>query len=180
MIGALVAGITGSGGASLSSYESIATTTLGAAASTLSFSSIPSTFKHLQIRINFDVVTSGSEIRLRLNSDSGTNYAYHYMLGNGSGVSAGGATTQTFCEVISASSNTYPTVAIIDILDYASTTKNKVVRVLAGNDRNGSGEIWVTSSLWLNTSAINALTFSLDSGNIDTGSTAALYGIKEA
>jgi hypothetical protein len=182
MIGALVAGITGSGGASLSSYESIATSTLGSAASTITLSSIPSTFKHLQLRFSLDVVTTNSEIRLRINGDTSTNYARHNLWGNGTSANASGIATGTsnFISLISASDSTYPTVGIIDILDYTSTTRNKTVRALSGVDRNGSGEIWLTSGFLLSTAAIASLAFSLDSGNLDTGSTVALYGIKEA
>jgi len=191
MIGALVAGITGSGGASLSSYESIATATGTGSSDTITFSAIPSTFKHLQIRgiaRSAGVSTSLTNLLLRFNSDTGTNYVFHYLLGNGSAASATGFTTQTSIQMreglIRASmlANTN-TVYVIDILDYGSTTKNKTTRTLAGieeNDTNTASRINITSGLWMNTSAVTSISLVSASGNLDSTTTFALYGIKEA
>lgn len=188
MIGALAAGITGSGGASLSSYESIATGT-GTGAQTVTLSSIPSTFKHLQIRmISRSTSASGgtSAFTLRMNGDTGTNYASHYMFGNGSATSAGGVASAANIDMgyiinNGAGASCY-TATIVDILDYASTTNYKTVRVFNGSDDNSgttSFRVRIGSGLWMSTSAINSLAFTL-SNNWDTNSTFALYGIKEA
>jgi hypothetical protein len=69
-------------------------------------------------------------------------------------------------------------VGIIDIHDYASTTKNKTVRIWTGDDRNGSGRTALSSGLWMNTSAINRVDITTASGNWTTASTIALYGMK--
>jgi len=180
MIGALVAGITGSGGAVASSYESIATATGTGSSGTITFSSIPSTFKHLQIRGIFN--DGGYNLNLRLNSDSGSNYASHKLYGNGSTVTATGAASGTEIDTGAyggSTTNTMSTI-IIDILDYASTTKNKTTRHFAGNDQNGSGLVWVTSGLWTSTSAISTIQILNIYGNYNTQTTFALYGIKEA
>jgi hypothetical protein len=68
-------------------------------------------------------------------------------------------------------------VFIIDIHDYASTTKNKTVRTFSGVDMNGSGLVYLTSGLWLNTAAVNSVLLKPDGGDFDTGSSVALYGI---
>lgn len=182
MIGALVAGVTGSGGASLSSYESIATATASGSVSTLSFSSIPSGFKHLQIRGMGNDLT-GNTPRLRINSDSGTNYAFHRLYGDGATAAASGSATQSFINLgvqIGTTSNQM-WVVVFDILDYGSTSKYKTVRSFSGMDNNGSGQVAIYSGLWQSTSAITALEI-YDSGgtNFTSNTTFALYGIKEA
>lgn len=163
------------------SFESIATATGTGSSGTITFSSIPSTFKHLQVRgINND--GSGFDIQLRFNSDSGSNYAYHYLEGYGSGVSAAGAATQT--KIIIGSSGFGTNImgaSVIDVLDYANTSKYKTVRTLIGNDRNGGGSIMLSSGLWQSTSAISSLSLINDAGaNFTSSTTFALYGIKEA
>jgi hypothetical protein len=69
---------------------------------------------------------------------------------------------------------------IIDIHDYASTTKNKTVRSFFGHDRNGAGSVYLYSGLWMNTGAITSLSLGQAnfSGTFDTGTVASLYGIK--
>lgn len=186
MIGALVAGITGAGGASLSSYESIATATGTGSSGTITFSSIPSTFKHLQLRImaRGTAAATRGDLYLYMNTDTGTNYTYHYLYGSGSTAGAGGAGTQglTYLGSIpygSASASIMGT-AIVDILDYASTTKYKTQRTFNGEDQNGSGYVYLVSGLWMNTAAITTLEIKVLSGNLSSNTTVALYGIKEA
>lgn len=185
MIGNLVAGMTGSGGAVLSSYESIATATGTGSSGTITFSSIPSTFKHLQVRVHaIATAYSGTGGYVRFNGDTATNYAYHYLSGTGASVLAGGVATQSSMQVLMNNAvglhNTSGNAAIIDVLDYVSTSKNKTLRVLEGVDINGNGDIAINSGVWLSTSAINSLTLYLGSGSFATSTTIALYGIKEA
>jgi len=180
MIGALVAGITGSGGASLSSYESIATATGTGSSGTITFSSIPSGFKYLQIRGIY--ADGGYNLNMRFNSDSASNYARHTLNGSGSAVAAAGAASQAqmdFGAYGAAAANTV-SACIIDILDYGSTSKYKTVRVLAGYDENGSGGIWISSGLWQSTSAVSSLSILNLYGSYYTRTQFALYGIKEA
>ena len=171
--------------ASTTSYESIATVTLGSAASTISFSSIPSTFKHLQIRGIGRAANSVTDENLviQLNSDTATNYSLHNVYGTGAatGANAGANTNVSyFARVTGASSNasTYG-VAVADVLDYADPNKYKTIRSLSGHDQNGSGYISLFSGNWRSTSAVTTVTIKNDSGsNIAAGSTFALYGIK--
>lgn len=183
MIGALVAGITGSGGASLSSYESIATATGTGSSGTITFSSIPSTFKHLQIRY-LNIPSSATYLRMTVNGVGGTSYAWHGLVGNGSNpVQATGGASAAETYTLGFFSNigtTYPNVSIIEVLDYGSSTKNKTWRVFSGYDANGSGEIAIASGLFNSTNAITSITIALGAGNYSTTSTFALYGIKEA
>lgn len=164
-----------------SSYESIATATGNGTASSVTFSSIPSTYKSLQLRISY--LATATKLFLQPNGDTNTaNYARHSLYADGSTVSALGvaASTNPFITNLAAdSSTTNPTVVIIDIHDYASTTKNKTVRIFTGIDNNGSGAVNLNSILWMSTTAISSLVIPNQNGNnYNTGSTFSLYGIK--
>lgn len=160
-------------------FESIATST-SSGVNSITFSSIPSTYKHLQIRLQYKTA-GGDGLYLRFNSDTGSNYVYHRLIGNGTTASATGSTSQVAMEQAAGSNATYFTTAIIDIHDYTSTTKNKVTRTQYGFDANGSGNTGLYSGLWLSTSAINSITvgaYYSGGSNFDSGTSIALYGIK--
>jgi hypothetical protein len=159
-------------------FESIATATGTGSSGTITFSSIPGTYQHLQLRIN-SKNTTGNNLELQFNSDTGANYVRHYLRGNGSTVTASAQTAQNQIEFMGSGGGTpNPAVLIIDIQDYASTSKNKTVRNFSGQDENGSGIVILSSGLWLNTNAVTSITFKVSSGNFTTDSTFALYGIK--
>jgi len=174
----LILGILGSSGAVVggTSYESIATVTLGSSNSTIEFTSIPSTYKHLQLRV---MSPSGSYATLRFNNDTTTsNYRYHYVLGTGAGSPSAGSVQNAYFPTAGAWSQ--PHVGIMDILDYTSTSKNKTVKVLEGFDANGSGEIYLTSNLWMNSSnAITSIKIIAQGSAFGLNSSFALYGIKD-
>ena len=169
-----------------SSYESIATVSVGAGgSSSIDFTSISSGYSHLQIRLISRLSGTGTSAQsntIRFNSDSGTNYRSHFLLGNGSSASAfdGGAATRLFNGIGADGDNTSGIFGsvIIDILDYANTNKYKVTRTLGGLDANGSGELTLISGLWLSTSAITSISIIPEAGNYVQYSHFALYGIK--
>jgi hypothetical protein len=170
---------------SFGDYESIATVVGTGSSGTITFSSIPSTYTHLQIRYIGRVTNSDTadNIFMQFNSDTGSNYAWHYLLGDGSSVAASGATSQTRILSGRVSAATAGTdvmgVGVIDILDYANTNKNKTTRVLTGQDRNGGGVVTLHSGLWMNTGAVSTITITNGSvTNFTTSSQFALYGIK--
>lgn len=169
------------------SYESIATVTVGSGgSSSISFTSIPSTFKHLQIRAmskTNTTATSNTGWILRFNSDTGSNYAWHQIYGNGSIAAAqqSSSTDKIYISYIAAnvSSNNMFGGTVLDVLDYTNTNKNKTVRALSGTDRNGSGFINLDSGAWFSTSAINRIDLTdWEGGNFMEYSQFALYGIK--
>ena len=177
----ILPGVIASSGGVASSFESIATSN-PSAVNTITFSSIPQTFTHLQIRLSMIGASGGSNIVANFNSDTGTNYTWHELQGQGTVASAYSRTAQTysrwFGRNVSASS-TAPTAIIADILDYTNTNKYKTVRDLAGMDANGSGEVSLTSSLWMNTAAITSITVKTHDGvNYASGTKIALYGVK--
>jgi hypothetical protein len=167
------------------SYESIATANGTGSSGTITFSSIPSTYTHLQLRvISRGTATANDAYFANFNSDTGGNYyLIHVLYGNGSsaGVFASGtsATRIQLSDIVGSSStaNTYAA-SITDILDYTNTNKYKTVRTLYGFDTNGAGTVALSSGLWMSTSAITSLVLTTSSGNFATNTTFALYGIK--
>ncbi len=184
MIGAILAGAYGDV-APQGDFESIATVTVAAGGSaTVSFTSIPGTYQHLQIRYlaaNEGGAASDDPIYLRFNSDStNANYRSHRLGGSGSGTVA-----DSYQLPIAAATNgngnaaTYYAGGVIDILDYANTNKNTTVRSLSGWDSNGGGYVWFMSELWMNTAAVTRIDLTTFSGSdYREHSRIALYGIK--
>jgi hypothetical protein len=165
------------------SFDSLATVTSPGATS-VTFSSIPSTYTHLQIRgIANNGETGGyNNQSMRFNGDTSTAYAVHRVAGDGSNAVSGAQTSSTQINDvfrIPPTSSGYFGAFIIDILDYTSTNKTKTVRVFTGGDSNGSGWIGLHSGLWYATpAAITSITINSSVGNFGTYSSFALYGIK--
>lgn len=176
ILGSLSSGVA----ASTSSYESIASSS-PTSGSSITFSSIAGTYASLQLRI-LGFASTANYFGLQFNSDTGANYTRHALIGNGSTVSAFGNTGRTYCQISSGFSNPSTTngyAIIVDLADYASSTKNKTVRAFSGQDTNGAGESDLWSHLWVNTNAITSITVLTD-GTFSSGTSIALYGIKGA
>ena len=176
------------------SFESIATVTGTGSSSILTFSNIPSTYQDLQIRYIARLTntnTSPGRIDLRFNSDSSAAYTYHDILGDpysGTVVSGENYISQTESMIRSTGSaggsmltNTMG-VGVIDIFDYANTSKNTTVRSFTGIDDNGTNSmqrVSIVSNLWVNTATITSIDVRNPSGgNWATGTQFALYGIR--
>jgi len=188
VLGIMASSISGS---VASSYESIATITPSGSTNTLTFSSIPSTFAHLQIRyMALAQATSTNTYQyMQFNTDTSsgsTNYATHDLNGNGTSATAGAATSRytIWSGYAGGTSSTAYAVGIIDIFNYTSTTMNKTTRCLNGYDANGSGGVELASGVWFNSTiqAINSITIFVQEGatarNWTSSSKFALYGIK--
>jgi hypothetical protein len=168
-----------------SSYESIASTTLTSTTASITFSSIPATYKHLQVRLigksGYTGGTGPDNFDIRFNSDNTqTNYNRHFMRGNGTDAATLYSNDNVIVACISTSldnADTYGAV-VLDILDYANTSKNKTTRVLGGVDYNSTlGHMVFGSVLWRNTAAINTL-YVAPGNQWATNTRVALYGIK--
>ena len=174
------------------SFESIATVTLTGSVSNVEFTSISSSFKHLQIRgiTRTDRSTYSSDrFNINFNSDTGSNYSYHTFDANGTNPAGTGyGASETFMDISmstgSAATGNIFTGTVIDILDYANTSKYKSVRGLSGFDNNtGSanlqGYISLSSGNWMNTNAVTSIKLTPRYGtNFVQYSQFALYGIK--
>jgi hypothetical protein len=166
------------------SYDALATYTVpSGGVSDITFAGIPTggQYTHLQIRyITRDGVNNSNTV-LTFNGDTNANYSTHFLVGNGSSVSAGAVASSSFIytDILTNSSTSYSG-AVVDILDYASTSKNKTVRTLAGIDLNGSGTIWLASGAWYNASTpVNSIRLiNNNANNFPQYSSFSLYGVK--
>lgn len=183
----------GSATTTSTSFESIATVTGNGSGSTLSFTSIPSGYKHLQIRgIASDTDTAQNAavtVGLRFNSDSLGNYSFHRITGAAGGTVTGSgqasySTIFVYGASVSNSTSSFVGVSLIDIFDYGSTSKYKTIRYFTGADANiatNNYAIFTGSGLWMSTSAITQIDITDFGGTAyRTNTQFALYGIKEA
>jgi hypothetical protein len=175
-------------------FESIATANGTGSTGTITFSSIPATYAHLQLRMSSRNIFTGTIARamlLRLNGSTTDNYTIHELYGDGSnpdaiGFATGGGSTSVRVGFATADGNSAAGlhgVSIVDILDYTSTSKYKTIRMFSGTDLNGSGRVYLGSSVFvLNTNAITSITLEdpATGFGFTTSSTFALYGIKGA
>jgi hypothetical protein len=178
----------GASAAAITSYESIATVTVGSGgAASIAFASIPSTYTHLQIRGIARSSTASSTIvpiYAQINSTS-TNQTSHLLYGNGSSVISTSALNANLIYLgyigqDTTNANSFGA-SVIDVLDYASTDKYKTFRSLSGVDLNGSGLVGLFSGfLYANTNAISNITLYANAGGDSFAqySSFALYGIK--
>ena len=159
-------------------FESIQTVNVGAGGATsITFSSIPNTYKHLQIRA---YAPSGNYMDLRFNGDTtSSNYRAHYLLGVGSGSPIAGTNANAAYFPATGGWST-PWSGILDILDYSNTNKNKTMRNFEGYDGNSgaNSEMYLISSLWMSTAAISSIVLSRSGASVGQYSKFALYGIK--
>jgi len=153
-------------------YESIATVTVGASpVASIQFTSIPATYKHLQLRwYAVGSLDQSIEINSALQPDK-----THRLNGDGATVLSNTG-NQIFLNYYTNLNATSPSVGIIDFLDYTDTNKNRVLRHITAQDRNGAGgEVNLASHLFLTTTAISAIKIA---ATINQYSSFALYGIK--
>ena len=177
--------LTAPGDVDLGAMIPIATSTVGAGGvASVTFSSIPQNYEHLQIRISATINAAAGPI-LRFNSDTGSNYNGHLLYGEGGssfGAYSYGSGTSINLSWFGQGYNSATSFGghIVDILDYTNTNKYKTVRSLQGIDRNGSGMSEFVSGLWRNTAAITSITIPAESSTFVQYSSFALYGIKKA
>ncbi len=165
------------------SFESIQTITLGSTAGSVDFYSIPQTYKHLQLRI-LSAGDANTNVRLRFNNDSGTNYSHHGLqagTGYGSSVYTNYNTSQTSIMLFDQQGGgaTYFNATICDINEYSSTVKNKMTAAQSGIQPNSNNFfLYFQSGLWRSTSAVTQITLYPFTNSFRAGSTFALYGIQ--
>jgi hypothetical protein len=161
-----------------STYTQIASTTLGSAAASVTFSSIAATYTDLVLVMSGTATSGGPSTLLTFNGDTASNYSYTYLTGNGTAASSGRGSTQTsitvsYNGVVGSSPNTN----IVQIMNYANTTTNKTILSRANQTAFGTDAI---VGLWRSTSAITSMTLTTSSSTFVAGSTFNLYGITSA
>jgi hypothetical protein len=160
-------------------YEKIATTTLGTAGTTITFSTIPATYTDLKV-VWVGTTSSAADITVRLNSDTGSNYSQTYLDGTGTSAISGSLTSQTEIYLFpnGGTSTTIPSYYGFDLFSYAGSTY-KTMLTEGNGDKNGSGSVDRSAALWRSTSAVTTITLT-SNFNMSVGTTATLYGILKA
>ena len=158
-------------------YEPIASTTLGAAASTVTFSSIPGTYTDLILVLSGSLTSGTSVWGLQYNSDTAGNYSWTSLRGDGSGATSArdSGSTRILCGWIGTSQVT----EIVQIMNYSNATTNKT-NISRNNSTVASTFVSANVGLWRSTVAINAITARTDSSTFASGSIFTIYGIKAA
>lgn len=158
-------------------YTTLATTTLGSAQSSVTFSSISGAYTDLVLVIDATATTNNG-VSLRFNSDSGNNYSNTYISGSGTFASSArdSNVSQIYCYWSGTSMNNKRVITIAQIQNYSNTTTNKTV---LSRESAAETEVSATVGLWRSTSAITSVQV-LGSNNFSAGSTFSLYGIAAA
>jgi hypothetical protein len=164
-----------------SAFDSLGSFNVSSATSSVTFSSIPQTYQHLQIRFSVLGSSNNDDFQMQFNGiTASSNYSWKEFRGNGTTATIGSGINQSFMYVASNSGDSsYPTVGIIDIHDYTNTNKAKTVRIFEGNSKNATG----TMSLWASsyfgtTNAVSSIKLYHAASNINPNSVISLYGIK--
>ena len=162
-------------------YEKIATNTISnSTTNSVTFSSISGSYTDLVLVINGGA-TSGNDLGIRFNSDTGSNYSRTTVTGNGSAASSSRASSQTYIRI---TVNAYPETSlytfnsIVSINNYSNSTTYKTLLARSNNANTGVDAV---VGLWRNTNAITSIIIFNDGGAAYyflNGSTLNLYGIK--
>lgn len=160
----------------MSTYTPIATQTLSSTVATITFSSIPQNYTDLNLVIN-GVATSGNDVRIQFNNDTGTSYSYTTLSGNGSSAVTNRATGEdsfplTYWGGVSATLGASLQIGMI--MNYSNSTTNKTVLTRATNAATGAT---TNIALWQNTNAINTITIFPPTASFTAGASISLYGI---
>jgi hypothetical protein len=164
-------------------YTLIASNTLGSATSSVTFSSIPTTYTDLILIANYALTTNGSSTLLRVNSDSGSNYSGTGLYGDGTSAGSFRDTSASSARIMTFANNTGSQMwieNIIHFMDYVNTTTYKTILVRDVMPNRGTSAV---ANLWRGSTgsasqAINSITITSSTGNIDVNSTFKLYGIE--
>lgn len=180
-------------------YDALAVVTLSSSASSVTFNSIPSGYKHLQIRAVHRNAGTGTQgfTGQRLNNDSTSSYSIHQITGTGASTPVVvGAASQTgilwnsgtfyYNSFSSSATANCFAVSVYDYLDYANTSKNKAIRAIEGHEmsnNDGNSRVQTLSAMFMRVAAISAISFSCwdENGTASSfiaGSKFALYGVK--
>jgi hypothetical protein len=150
-------------------YTQIASTTLGSAASSVTFSSIPGTYTDLVVVVDSTITSGSVDTRIRINGDTSTNYSRTYLYGDGSSAVSGRNSTD---DAIGSGSKT-----IHNVMNYANTTTYKTSIARYGT----AGSLTLAqAALWRSTAAVTSFTILHISSTFTAGSTFNLYGVTAA
>lgn len=158
-------------------YEPIATQTLASPASSITFTSIPSTYTDLILVVTTANVNTNAQLYMRLNGDGGSNYSTTYMYGNGSSASSSQQSPYSFAAASRGSVTSERLMSTVQFNQYSNTN---VYKTFLTKTSQVNSDVYNSVSRWASTAAISTILFSQTLGNLDTGTTGTLYGIKAA
>ena len=163
-------------------YDKIATTTLGSAASSITFSSIAASWTDLRLVFAPIGSVAGNSIRMQLNGDTASNYSETFLYADGTTAASTNNTSVTFLTVGVGGTSTFPKLKTLDFFSYAGSTY-KTLLLTSSDDQNAAGsDVSRHVQMWRNTAAITSINLYLSgvSQTYAAGTTATLYGIKAA
>jgi hypothetical protein len=158
-----------------STMTPIATNTLSATASSITIGNLPQNYTDLFIVVS-PIATSQLNVRVRVNSDIGSNYSYTYLVGSGSATESSRSSNSD-----SVDTGTVPTgqpmTMSFNLLNYSNSTTYKTI---INRSSSASNTVGIFCALWRNTAAINSITFNTTTSTFAAGSIFTIYGIKAA
>jgi hypothetical protein len=163
-----------------STYTPIATTTLGSAANTYTFSSIAGTYTDLVLVASGTVSLNGRDPSIRFNGDTASNYSYTNLSGNGTSASSSRVSNNTYIQMTTGAPWHTTTISntILQVQNYSNATTYKTT-INRSNDTTYGVD--ATVGLWRSTAAITSITVFLPTAhNFSIGTTFTLYGIAAA
>ena len=166
-----------------STYEKIATNTLGSDTANVTFSSISGSYTDLVLTVaKLTSTTSSPYLCFQFNSDTGTNYSATILEGNGTTASSNrwSSEPQIYTGYNVASGTSSDGMVITNFQNYSNSTTYKTTltrTAILGSSFPGTGAV---VGLWRSTSAITSIKIFQNAGNLNSGSTFTLYGILKA
>lgn len=162
-------------------YEPIATTTLGSATNTITFSSISGSYTDLRVVLSIAGTSTTADAMMRINGNTSSLYSQTYLSGNGTTATSGQVANNTYWYLNLGADLSGVALITVDLFSYADST-NKTSLSTFSNDRNGSGYVNRTVNLFRSTSSITSLSlFLLNAAHtFSANTTATLYGVLKA
>jgi hypothetical protein len=156
----------------------IAWQSLGTTATSVTFSSIPGTYRDLMLVCQYST-SSATYVKIQFNGDAGANYYFVTAYGNGTTTGGSGNSSQTniYDNLGGNDNSTSLSLLQMHVLDYSTTDKTKTALVRMSNATSGSPVAEMSAQRWASTSAITSVVLTSNAGNFAIGSTFALYGV---
>lgn len=166
-------------------YTLISSNVLSSSAASVTFSSIPSTYTDLVLRISArsSETATITSIEVEFNSTA-SSYSITRLRGNGSAASSSRSSNQTQLTVgtipaASATSNTFGSIEVY-IPSYTASQNKALGSFNVGENNATAADIYTHAGLWSNTAAISSIVLDLGGFNFVSGSSFYLYGIKNS
>lgn len=163
-------------------YEPIATTTLGTAVNSFTFSSIPGTYTDLVLTVVVPTAASSATFGLRFNSSSNADYSHTTLTADGTTATSYNGSSQN----IFVAGDMFSTANVVsfmkyNIFSYAGSKNKTILAENSGDTNSTNGVVRRTVGLWRSTAAITSVTvIKTSAGNFPINTVATLYGILKA